>query len=55
LRLNQSLRTLDRGDVIPSLNDRLQYLCSEDFRVFETVTDLLDARDAVSITGHDLA
>ena len=54
-RLNQSLPILDRGDVIPSFSDRLHYLCSEDMRVFKTVTNLLDARNAVSIKGHDLA
>jgi hypothetical protein len=54
-RMNQSLPILVRDDVIPSLSDRLHYLCSEDMRVFETVANLLDARSAVSIKGHDLA
>jgi hypothetical protein len=54
-RINQSLPILDRDDLIPSFSDRLHYLCSEDMRVFETVTNLLDTRDAVSIKGHDLA
>jgi hypothetical protein len=54
-RLNQSLPILSRDDVIPRLRDRVHYLCSEDFKVFEAVTSLLDTRDTVSIKGHDLA
>jgi hypothetical protein len=54
-RINQSLPILDHDDVIPSFSDRLHYLCSEDLKVFEAVSGVLDARDAVSIKGHDLA
>jgi hypothetical protein len=54
-RINQSVPILDRDDVIPRFSDRLHYLCSEDMRVFKTVTNLLNTRDAVSIKGHDLA
>jgi hypothetical protein len=54
-RINQSLPILGRDDVIPRLRDRVHYLCSEDFKVFEVVTSLLDIRNTVSIKGHDLA
>ena len=54
-RLNQSLPILGRNDVIPRLQDRMHYLCSEDIKVFEAVTSLLDTRDTASIKGHDLA
>jgi hypothetical protein len=54
-RINQSLPILDRDDVIPSFSDRLHYLCSEDLKIFEAVSGLLDARDAVSVKGHDFA
>lgn len=54
-RINQSLPILGREDVIPRLSERLSYLCSEDMKVFEAVQSLLDARDAPSIKGHDLA
>jgi hypothetical protein len=54
-RINQSLPILNHDDVIPRLSERLSYLCSEDMKVFEAVKSLLDARDAPSIKGHDLA
>jgi hypothetical protein len=54
-RLNQSLPILGRNDVIPRLWDRMHYLRSEDIKVFEAVTSLLDTRRAVSIKGHELA
>ena len=54
-RINQSLPILDRDDVIARLRDRVHYLCSEDFKVFEAVTSRLDTRNTVSIKGHDLA
>jgi hypothetical protein len=54
-RINQSLPILNRDDVVSRLSDRLHYLCSEDIKVFETVTSLLDARDTVSVKGHELA
>jgi len=55
LRINQSLPILNRDDVIPRLSERLRYMCSEDMKVFEAVTNLLDARDEPSIKGHELA
>ena len=54
-RINQSLPILNHDDVIPRLSERLSYLCSEDMKVFEAVKSLLDARDASSIKGHNLA
>ena len=54
-RINQSLPILARDDVIPQASERLSYLCSEDMKVFEVVKNLLDARDAPSIKGRDLA
>ena len=54
-RVNQSLPILDPNDVIPGLSERLSYLCSEDTKLFEVVTSLLDDRDQLSIKGHDLA
>ena len=54
-RINQSLPILNHDDVIPRLSERLSYLCSEDIKVFEAVKTLLDARDAPSIKGHNLA
>jgi hypothetical protein len=54
-RINQSLPILNYDDVIPRLSERLSYLCSEDMKVFEAVTSLLDTQDGPSIKGHDLA
>jgi len=54
-RINQSLPILNHDDVIPQLSERLSYLCSEDIKVFEAVKSRLDARDAPSIKGHNLA
>ena len=54
-RINQSLPILDHNDVTPRLSERLSYLCSEDIKVFEAVKSRLDARDAPSIKGHNLA
>jgi hypothetical protein len=55
LRVNQSIPILDRNDVLPRLSDRLHCLFSEDMKVFDSVTSLLDTRDTVSIKGHDLS
>ena len=53
--INQSLPVLTRDDVIPRLNERLNYLSSEDMKLFHAVSSLLDARGRPSIKGYDFA